>query len=93
MIFRWDTRKAASNLRKHGIDFREAATVFDDPLSTTFPDQDHSENEHRFLTIGQSVRERILVIAHTEESDTIRIISARLATRREQSFYEETQFD
>ncbi len=89
MIFTWDLKKAAANLRKHGIDFREAATVFDDPLSTTFPDEDHSAAEQRFLTIGASMRRRVLVIAHTEERETIRIISARLATRREQRFYEE----
>ncbi len=89
MVFTWDLKKAAANLRKHGIDFREAATVFDDPLSTTFPDEDHSAVEHRFLTIGASMRRRVLVIAHTEERETIRIISARLATRREQRFYEE----
>ena len=89
MIFRWDIRKAASNLKKHGIDFREAATVFEDPLSMTFPDPDHSDSEQRFLTIGQTVRGQALVIAHTEEGDTIRIISARRATRREQHFYEE----
>ena len=93
MIFRWDAWKAASNLKKHHIDFREAATVFNDPLSITFPDPDHSELEQRFLTIGQSVKARILVIAHTEDSDTIRIISARQTTRREQSFYEENQLD
>jgi uncharacterized DUF497 family protein len=84
-------RKATANLKKHGVDFREAATIFADPLSTTFPDQEHSENEHRFLTIGQSIRGRILVVAHTEEDDTIRIITARKATRREQNFYEENQ--
>jgi uncharacterized DUF497 family protein len=91
VIFNWDVRKATANLKKHGIDFREAATIFADPLSTTFPDQDHSEFEHRFLTVGQSIRGRILVVAHTEENDTIRIISAREATRREQSFYEENE--
>jgi uncharacterized DUF497 family protein len=89
VIFTWDVRKAAANLKKHGTDFREAATVFDDPLSTTFPDDDHSAREQRFLTIGQSVRRRVLVVAHTEEGGTIRIISAREATRREQRFYEE----
>ncbi|HZE81741.1 MAG TPA: BrnT family toxin [Candidatus Polarisedimenticolia bacterium] len=93
MIFRWDVRKAASNLKKHGIDFREAATIFDDPLSMTFPDPDHSDSEQRFLTIGQTIRGRALVVAHTEDSDTIRIISARQATRREQSFYEENQLE
>jgi uncharacterized protein len=93
VIFRWDLRKAASNLKKHGVDFREAATVFNDPLSTTFPDLDHSEREQRFLTIGQSIGGRVLVIAHTEDGDNIRIISARQATRREQSYYEENQLD
>jgi uncharacterized protein len=94
VIFTWDRRKAAANLKKHGVDFREAATVFYDPLATTFPDEDHSEFERRFLTIGESARRRTLVVAHTEEEeeeeeDTIRIISARPATRREQMFYEE----
>lgn len=89
MIFSWDARKAAANLTKHGVGFPEAATVFRDPLSTTFPDEDHSEVEQRFLTIGTSVRNRVLVVAHTEEGDKIRIISARPATRGEQRFYEE----
>jgi len=71
VIFIWDSRKAAANVAKHGIDFREAATVFYDPLSVTFPDPDHSESEQRFLTIGQSGRLRLLVISHTEEGETI----------------------
>ena len=90
MTFTWDTRKAAANLKKHGIEFREAATVFYDPLSATYPDPDHSEEEERFLTIGSSVHARVLIVAHTEESDTIRIISARMATKRELTFYEES---
>jgi len=89
VIFAWDGRKAAINLKKHGVDFREATTVFRDPLSITFPDDEHSADEQRFLTIGISRYERILVIAHTEENDTIRIISVRRATQREQKFYEE----
>ena len=89
MICIWDRRKAAANLKKHGVDFHEAATVFYDPLSTTFPDEDHSESEHRFLTIGESVRGRVLVVAHTEEEETIRIISARPVTSQERKFYEE----
>jgi len=89
VIFTWDSHKAAANLKKHNIDFREAATVFYDTLSTTFPDDDHSIVEQRFLTIGESARNRVLVIAHTEEGETIRIISARMATRRERRFYEE----
>jgi uncharacterized protein len=89
VIFTWDRRKAAANLKKHSIDFREAATVFYDPLSTTFPDDEHSDLEQRFLTLGRSARGSVLVVAHTEENDTIRIISARSATRREMKFYEE----
>jgi uncharacterized protein len=87
--FAWDPNKAAKNLKKHGVDFREAATVFDDTLSTTFPDPDHSVGEARFLTIGMSKLLRILVVAHTEVGDTMRIISARPATQRERRFYEE----
>ena len=91
MKFAWDPTKAADNLQKHGVDFREAATVFDDALSTTFPDADHSEGERRFLIIGISVLGRILVVSHTDTGDTIRIISARATTRREQTFYEENE--
>ena len=89
MVFRWDTRKAAANLKKHGIDFHEAATVLDDTLSTTFPDTDHATLESRFLTIGVSDRQRLLVVAHSEEGEMVRIISARRATRHERRFYEE----
>jgi uncharacterized DUF497 family protein len=76
VLFTWDPAKAAANLKKHAVDFREAATVFDDPLSLTFPDEDHSTSEHRFLIIGVSALGRLLVAAHTEQGDTIRIISA-----------------
>ena len=93
MVFAWDPEKAAANLEKHGVDFREGGTVFDNPLSTTFPDEDHSTAERRFLTIGMSARRRLLVVAHTEGGETIRIISARPVTRRERKFYEEDQFD
>ena len=89
MVFKWDPWKAVGNLKKHGVDFHEAATVLDDPLSTTFPDQEHSDLEPRFLTVGMSSRKRLLVMAHTEEGDTVRIISARRATRHERRFYEE----
>lgn len=91
MKFIWHPNKADANLEAHGIDFREAATVFDDPLSTTFPDTDHSVGERRFLIIGMSAVSRILVVSHTEDSDTIRIISARTATRPERRFYEEDE--
>ena len=90
MTFTWDPKKAEGNLKKHGVDFREAATVFDDVLSTAFPDADHSAEERRFLIIGRSARGRLLVVAYAEPTaDTIRIISARAATRRERTFYEE----
>ena len=87
MQFEWDRAKAAANLRKHRVSFQEASTVLLDPLSTTFPDR-ASEGEQRFVTIGISALGRLLVVAHTERGDTIRLISARRATRRERGFYE-----
>ena len=87
--FEWDARKAQRNLRKHSIDFNEASTVFADTLSITIPDPDHSEDEERWLTMGLSSRQRLLVVVHTEEGETIRIISARLANRLERRKYEE----
>jgi hypothetical protein len=89
VFFEWDPKKETQNRRKHGVSFREAATAFGDPLSTEFPDPDHSQDEERYIIIGMSQRGRILVVAHTEEEDTIRIISARRATRHERRFYEE----
>ena len=89
MIFKWDITKAAANRKKHGVDFREAASVLDDTLSTTFPDPGHSRLERRYLTIGVSSSQRLLVVCHTEEGEELRIISARRATRRERRFYEE----
>jgi uncharacterized DUF497 family protein len=84
-----DPKKAVANLRKHRVDFHEAATVLNDLLSTTFPDPDHSGREMRFLIVGMSGRKRILVVAYTEVGETVRIISARRATRHERRFYEE----
>jgi len=89
MDFEWDEDKAAGNLKKHKVSFTEAATVFGDPLSITFPDPDHSVDEDRFITIGTSDRDRVLVVSHTDRDDRIRIISARKATRRERKVYEE----
>ena len=89
MEFEWDPEKAAANVRRRRVSFNEAATVLEDPLSTTFPDEAHSEGEMRFVTVGVSQRGRLLVVAHTERNDTIRIISARRATRRERAFYEQ----
>jgi uncharacterized protein len=87
--FTWDPRKAAANLRKHRVGFPEAATAFADPLSITIVDPDHSIEEERFILIGQSERGRLVVAAHTERGDLIRIISARLPTRAERDIYEE----
>ncbi|NER48056.1 MAG: BrnT family toxin [Symploca sp. SIO1B1] len=89
MEFEWDPNKAQSNLKKHGISFNEAATVFGDFLSVTFPDPDHSIGESRYVTIGLSRFSQLLVVAHTDRGNRIRLISARRTTRQEQSFYEE----
>ena len=88
-VLRWDPEKARSNLRKHGVTFEEAAWVFRDVLSVTISDPLHSTEESRFVTIGRSDRGRILVVVHSEVGEAIRIISARLATRRERREYEE----
>lgn len=89
MIIEWDDRKARINLRKHGVAFAEAATVLEHALSLTFWDPDHSLQEFRFVTIGLSSHGRILMVAHTDRGETIRLISARRATRTERRFYEE----
>ena len=91
--FVWDIRKAASNLRKHGVGFDEAKEIFFDPHSVSFPDDLHSASEDRLVTIGTSTKLRVLLVVHTETHHfaggaTIRIISARRATRRERAFYE-----
>ncbi len=87
--FSWDPLKASSNARKHWVTFEEAISAFRDPLSLTIPHPDHSVGEYRYLLIGMSERKRLLVVAHAERRDIIRIISARLATRRERAMYEE----
>jgi uncharacterized protein len=87
--FEWDAEKARKNQTKHGISFEEAVTVFADPLSATFDDEDHSIGEHRFLTTGFSARGRLLIISHTERGHSIRIINARLATSHERKRHEE----
>ena len=89
MQFEWDSAKAVENLAKHGVSFQEAATVFRDPLSATGADPDHSIGEERFITFGFSTSGRLLVVAHTEEGDTVRIITARPATAAERKIYEE----
>ena len=89
MKFTWDKRKAKSNLRKHGISFEEATTVFGDPLSITIDDPDHSETEERYIIIGCSSNLKTLIISHIDNGDTVRIISARKATKIERGYYEE----
>jgi len=90
LVFKWDENKAKVNLQKHGVSFEEAATVFGDPLSLTIGDPIHSTEEERFVILGYSYRNRMLVITHTERGDTIRIISARRATRQERKTYEKS---
>jgi uncharacterized DUF497 family protein len=88
MKFTWDRRKNRANRDKHGVSFDEATTVFSDPLAASIPDPDHSEGEERFVTMGYSARNRLVVVCHTEEGDTVRIISAREATSHERTKYE-----
>jgi uncharacterized protein len=87
--FDWDPKKALANERKHGVSFAEATTAFADPLSITVPDPDHSDDEERFVLVGQSHRGRTLVVVHAERRDRLRIISARVATRKEKRQYED----
>lgn len=87
--FEWDPEKAASNEAKHGVSFEEAATAFGDPLSLTVPDPEHSLGEARFVLLGLSYLRRLVVVVHAETGSSIRLISARIATRRERRSYEE----
>ena len=87
--FVWDPQKAKINRKKHNVTFQEAATVFGDPFSVTYPDPDHSIDEERFITMGLSEFGILLVIAHKEGTEMIRIISARKATKFERKNYEE----
>lgn len=90
MNFEWEETKAATNLRKHKVSFEEASSVFEDDLSLTAHDPDHSVGEHRFITFGLSAANRVLVVSHTERRGNIRIISARPATQAERKIYEES---
>jgi uncharacterized DUF497 family protein len=89
MHFEWDRDKGERNLRAHGVSFEEASTVFFDTLSVTGRDPEHSRGERRYVIFGQSSAGRLLVVAHTERGDCIRLISAREATRSERKLYEE----
>ena len=86
--FEWDDEKAIINLKKHRVSFEEGTTIFNDPLFATIPDPDHSKEEERYISIGISVQGRLLVIAHTERKERIRLISCRKATNTERKSYE-----
>ena len=85
----WDENKAATNLLKHRVSFNEAKTVFDDPLYVDFYDPDHSDDEQRYIIVGQSQKGHLLIVSYTERANTIRLISAREVTRRERKTYEQ----
>ncbi len=87
--FEWDRSEALSNLSKHRVSFEEALTVFSDPLARIFDDEDHSLDEHREIIIGHSSQSRLLVVCFTAQRESVRIFSARTATRREREDYEE----
>lgn len=90
MIFEWNPEKAVSNLEKHGVSFPEAATAFGDPLSIVIADPAHSDDEHRWILLGVTTTGQLVVVSHAERDGSIRLISARLATRREKKNYEHT---
>ena len=87
--FEWDAAKASNNLKKHGVSFEEAKTVFHDDFAVQFFDDAHSDDEARFLMLGMSAHAKLLIVCHCERDDgeVIRIISARRATKRESAFY------
>jgi uncharacterized DUF497 family protein len=87
--FEWDPDKATQNRRKHGVSFHDAASVFADRLAVTYHDPDHSLSEERFITVGMSRNGRVLIVAHSDRGENIRIISARNTTLRERKHYEE----
>jgi len=91
ILFEWDPKKDSLNLRKHGVGFAEAATVFGDPLSITIPDPDHTIVEERFVIVGMSASRKLLVVVHTMRGERIRLISARTATAYGRRSYEEAQ--
>ena len=89
MNFEWDEAKADANLANHGVSFEEAKTVFDDPLYIDFYDPDHSDDEHRYIIIGESQQRRLLMVSYSERTNSIRLISSREVTPRERRAYEE----
>ena len=89
MKFESDAVKATANVRKHGVSFEEAVSMFLDPLAVSGPDPDHSAGESRYLTFGMSSLGRMIVVSHTHRTGSIRIISARRVTRKERKLYEQ----
>ena len=89
LLFEFDPAKAATNLRKHGVSFSEAISVFQDPLASTLPDDQHSEEEAGWISVGESAKHRLLFVVYTDTSSGVRIIGARLATATERHQYEE----
>ena len=87
--FEWDINKAKKNMERHEISFKEASTIFADPLSDFFYDSGHSIDEERYLAIGLSEFKNVLIVVFTEKDDIIRIISARKATKKERKHYED----
>ena len=89
MEFEWDPHKAETNLKKHGVSFTEAGTIFGDEMAITVPDPDHSGEEDRFITIGWSNHRRLILVSHTDRGEKVRIISVRELTKAERKEYEE----
>ena len=89
--FEWGVEKDASNLRKHGVRFREAVTAFRDPFHIVAPDPDHSRREERFLLLGRTLQDRVIVVVFTRRGENVRVIGSRLAQARERKLYEEGQ--
>ncbi len=89
LLFEWDEEKNDRNIKRHGVGFEEAKTAYNDPFLLTFPDEEHSDIEERYINLGISAKGRILVVIHTERNKNIRIISSRKATRKERKYYEE----
>lgn len=93
LTFEWDERKSKKNIRKHGVSFEEAKTVFNDPFAMTISDPEHSTQEERYIDVGMSSRGRILMVWYTELESNIRIIGSRKAPRSERQQYEEDRRD
>ena len=87
--FEWQEEKARANLLKHNVSFDEAQSAFNDPFYVIFYDPDHSDEEERYIIIGRSQQDRLLMVSYTERGQKFRLISARIATRREKETYEE----